>query len=171
MAPAPLEELFRLLSDAGLIDDLVAEDGVVHGRVRVDGTGADVDLTVDPELDVVDDLDPAALVDAVARVLAIGEARWRAVVDAAAAEIEEAAAEDGDVLEQTDLRDDMEIKSIVVFADATLLAFAAARQFPDSRILVQLDEEFEIENVEVAEDDGIETREFSSLDDLSGPAS
>ena len=52
-------------------------------------------------------------------------------------------------------------------------AVAAPRQFPDSRILVQLDEDFEIENVEVTEDDGAETIEFDSLDDLldhiSGP--
>lgn len=174
MAAAPLDDIVRLLSEAGLVDDPLAEDGIVHGRARIDAAGADVAVNVDPELDDVEEPDAAALVDAVARVLAISEARWRAVVDAAATEIEDATAEDGDILEQTDLRDDMEIKSVVVFADATLLAFAAARQFPDSRILVQLDEDFEIENVEVTEDDGVETLEFSSLDGLldhlSGPA-
>lgn len=174
MAVAPLQELVRLLSDEGLLDDLLAEDGIVHGRARLDGAGADVAVNIDPELDEVDDPDPGALVQAVARVLAIGEGTWRAVVDAAATEIEDATAEDGEITEQADLRTDMEIRSIVVFADAVLLSFAAERQFPDSRILVQLDEEFEIENVEVVEEDGADTLEFASLDELRdhlrGPA-
>ena len=80
-------------------------------------------------------------------------ARTTSEIEAVASEIEEAVADDGAIAEQTDLRADIEPKSLVVFADAVLLSLAAPRQFPDSRILVQLDEDLEIENVEVAEDE------------------
>ncbi|WP_106815743.1 cytochrome C5 [Microbacterium timonense] len=172
MAASALDSLLHRLSQSGLLDDPVAEDGIVHSRARLDGAGADVNVNVDPELEDVADPDVDALVDAVSRVLSMSERRWEAIVDSAATEIEDAVADD-DVTERADLRADMEAKSVVVFADAVLLSFAAPRQFPDSRILVQLDQEFEIENVEVTEDDGVLTMEFGSLDDLldhiSGP--
>ncbi len=77
------------------------------------------------------------------------------------------------MVEQIDLRDDLEATSVVVFADAVLLAFLAPKQFPDSRILVQLDDDLEVDGVEVRELDGSETIAFDTLDDLldhiSGP--
>jgi hypothetical protein len=95
------------------------------------------------------------------------------VIDEVAADIEDAVDDDAPVIDQTDLRDDLEATSVVVFADALLLAFDAPRQFPDSRILVQLDEELEVSGIEVRERDGVETVEFDTLDDLldhiSGP--
>ena len=173
MPVSALEALLLRISDSGLLDDPVAEDDVVHGRARLDGAGADVMVNVDPELDEVEDPDPDVLVAGVARTMAMSEAQWTTIVETVASELEEAVAEDGPIAEQTDLRADLEPKSVVVFADAVLLLLAAPRQFPDSRILVQLDEDFEIENVEVTEDDGAETIEFDSLDDLldhiSGP--
>ena len=76
------------------------------------------------------------------------EAQWKAVIEAIVDEIEDAV-EDDSVAEQIDLRDDLEVRSVVVFADAVLLRFEAPRQFPDSRILVQVDENSEVETVEV----------------------
>jgi hypothetical protein len=173
MANLALDSLLLRISDSGLLDDPVAEDDIVYGRARLDGAGADVMVNVDPELEDVDEPDAEVLTAAVARILAMSEAQWTEIVETVASEIEEAVADDGPIVEQTDLRADLEPKSVVVFADAVLLSLAAPRQFPDSRILVQLDEDFEIENVEVTEDDGSETIEFESLDDLldhiSGP--
>lgn len=166
MALTALEALLQRISDSGLLDDPVAEQDIVFGRARLDGAGADVMVNVDPELDEVDDPDPGILVAGVSRVLAMTESQWTAIVEAVATELEEAVADDGPIAEQTDLRAELEPKSVVVFADAVLLSLAAPRQFPDSRILVQLDEDFEIENVEVAEEGDAETIEFDSLDDL-----
>lgn len=153
MADLALQTLLDRLTETGLLDDPVIDDDFVCGRARLDGAGSDVMVNVDPELEDVDDPDPDALVAAVSRVLAIGESRWTAIVEAVSREIEEAVADVGPIAEQTDLRADIEPKSLVVFADAVLLSLAAPRQFPDSRILVQLDEDFDIENVEVAEDE------------------
>lgn len=173
MAGPTLEALLRRITDSGLLDDPVAEDDIVYGRARLDGAGADVMVNVDPEVEEVEEPDADALVAGVSRILAMSEAQWTAIVESVASELEEAVADDGPIVEQTDLRADLEPKSVVVFADAVMLSLAAPRQFPDSRILVQLDEGFEIENVEVTEEAGVETIESGSLDDLqdhhSGP--
>ncbi|WP_127818733.1 cytochrome C5 [Microbacterium sp. CPCC 204701] len=166
MARPALESLLRRISDTGLLDDPVIEGDFVCGRARLDGAGADVMVNVDPELDEADEADPAALLAGISRILAMSEAQWTTIVESVATEIEEAVADDGPIVEQTDLRADLEPTSVVVFADAVLLSLAAPRQFPDSRILVQLDDDFEIENVEVAVNDGAETIELDSLDDL-----
>lgn len=166
MANLALDALLRRISDSGLLDDPVAEDDIVYGRARLDGAGADVMVNVDPELEEVEEPDSEVLLAAIARVLAMSEAQWTEIVEAVAGEIEDGVADDGPIVEQTDLRAELEPKSVVVFADAVLLSLAAPRQFPDSRVLVQLDEDFEIENVEVMADEGSETIEFDSLDDL-----
>ncbi len=172
MAASVLDALHRRISDEGILDDAALGDGIVYGRARFHGAGADVTVNVDPELDDVSDPDSDALIDGVERILAMTESRWTALIETVATEIEDSIADD-QVVEQTDLRVDLEAASVVVFADATLLSLAAPRQFPDSRILVQLGEDFEIENVEVADGDGAETIGFASLDDLldhiSGP--
>ena len=102
----------------------------------------------------------------------MSESRWRTIIDEIVDDIEDAV-DDEPVAEQTALRDDLEATSVVVFADAVLLAFLAPKQFPDSRILVQLDEDLEVDGVEVRDLDGIETIEVDSLDELldriSGP--
>ena len=166
MALTALEALLQRISDSGLLDDPVAEQDIVFGRARQDGAGADVMVNVDPELDEVDDPDPGILVAGVSRVLAMTESQWTAIVEAVATEHEEAVADEGPHAQQPHPPAQLEPKSVVVFADAVLLSLAAPRQFPDSRILVQLDEDFEIENVEVAEEGDAETIEFDSLDDL-----
>jgi hypothetical protein len=66
-----------------------------------------------------------------ARVLAIDAATRRAIIDAIAREVEEAVG-DVEVIEKTDLRDDLDIRSVVIFAQTTLLSFATDRQFPES---------------------------------------
>ena len=169
-----LDTLLARIVESGLLEDPVAENGLVYGRASIDAAGTVVNVNVDPELDDCepDDIDPDALVAAVSRILAVGESRWRAVVDEVATDIDDAVG-DEPVIEQIDLRDDLEATSVVVFADALLLAFVAPKQFPESRILVQLDEELEVEGVEVRELDGTETIDFDTLDELldhiSGP--
>lgn len=169
-----LDTLLARIVESGLLEDPVAENGLVYGRASIDAAGTVVNVNVDPELDdrEPDDIDPDALVAAVSRILAVGESRWRAVVDEVATDIDDAVG-DEPVIEQIDLRDDLEATSVVVFADALLLAFVAPKQFPESRILVQLDEDLEVEGVEVRELDGTETIDFDTLDELldhiSGP--
>lgn len=154
MTSSELDTLLARIVASGLLDEPVAENGLVYGRATIDAAGSTVSVNVDPELEDdafdSDAFDPDALVDAVSRLLSIGETRWRAIVDEVAAEIDDAV-DDEPVIEQTDLRDDLEATSVVVFADAALLAFDAPKQFPDSRILVQLDEDHEIDGVEVRE--------------------
>ncbi|GAA2073185.1 cytochrome C5 [Microbacterium hatanonis] len=164
MTSPSLDALLDRISESGLLDEPVADNGIVRGRASLDAAGLEVTVNVDPELEEEDegdsdspDLD--ALIGGVTRTLAMSETQWRAVIDAIADEIGEAVADDA-VAEQVDLRDDLEATSVVVFADAVLLRFTARRQFPDSRILVQLDSDLEVETVEVEED-------AAELDDLA----
>lgn len=148
-----LDSLLARIVDSGLLDEPVAENGLIYGRASIDAAGTVVTVNVDPELGDDDDaLDDDALVAAIARILSVSESRWRAVIDEVADDIDEAV-DDEPVIEQIDLRDDLEATSVVVFADAVLLAFDAPKQFPDSRILVQLDDELEIANIEVRDRD------------------
>lgn len=176
MTSPALDALLTRIVESGLLEDPVAENGLVYGRASIDAAGTVVNVNVDPELEDDDehgeDVDHDALIAAVSRILSVGESRWRAVIDEVATDIDDAV-DDEPVVEQVDLRDDLEATSVVVFADAVLLAFLAPKQFPDSRILVQLDEDLEVDGVEVRELDGTETIDFDSLDDLldeiSGP--
>ncbi|WP_341976504.1 cytochrome C5 [Microbacterium sp. LWO13-1.2] len=153
MSSAQLDSLLARIVDSGLLDEPVAENGLIYGRASIDAAGAVVTVNVDPELqdeDDEDELDQDALIEAVSRILSVGESRWRAVIDEVADDIEDAV-DDEPVIEQIDLRDDLEATSVVVFADAVLLSFLAPKQFPTSRILVQLDDELEVDGVEVRE--------------------
>lgn len=71
-----------------------------------------------------------------------------------------------EVIEATDLRDDLSIRSVVVFADSILLSFAAEKQLPDSRIRAQLGENLEVEDIAIDDRDDIETIEFDTVDGL-----
>jgi len=169
MTSPALDALLARIVESGLLEDPIAENGLVYGRASIDAAGTVVNVNIDPELGDDDehgeDVDPDALVAAVSRILTVSESRWRAVIDEVATDIDDAV-DDEPVIEQIDLRDDLEATSVVVFADAALLAFLAPKQFPDSRILVQLDEELEVEGVEVRELDGTETVDFDTLDEL-----
>lgn len=169
MTSPALDALLARIVESGLLEDPIAENGLVYGRASIDAAGTVVNVNIDPELEEDDehgeDVDGEALVAAVSRILSVSESRWRAVIDEVANDIDDAV-DDEPVIEQIDLRDDLEATSVVVFADAALLAFLAPKQFPDSRILVQLDEELEVEGVEVRELDGTETVDFDTLDEL-----
>ena len=167
MASSLLDHLLARIVDSGLLDDPVAENGLVYGRATIDAAGAVVTVNVDPELeDDEETLDDDTLLAAIERILSVSETRWRAVIDEVADDIDEAV-DDEPVLEQIDLRDDLEATSVVVFADAVLIAFDAPKQFPDSRILVQLDDELEVANIEVRDREGAEA-EVIEFDDLDG---
>ncbi|WP_017203006.1 hypothetical protein [Microbacterium algeriense] len=173
MTSPALDTLLARIVESGLLEEPVAENDLVYGRAIIDAAGTAVNVNVDPELeDHEDDVDHDALVAAVSRVLSVSESRWRTIIDEIVDDIEDAV-DDEPVADQTALRDDLEATSVVVFADAVLLAFLAPKQFPDSRILVQLDEDLEVDGVEVRDLDGIETIEVDSLDELldriSGP--
>ncbi|MFY9712308.1 MAG: cytochrome C5 [Microbacterium sp.] len=149
MLSAQLDSLLARIVDSGLLDDPIVENGLVHGRASIDAAGAVVTVNVDPELeDDEDELDQDTLIEAISGILSVSESRWRAVINEVVDDIEDAV-DDEPVIEQIDLRDDLEATSVVVFADAVLLAFVAPKQFPDSRILVQLDEELQVDGVEV----------------------
>ncbi|MCY1009026.1 hypothetical protein OV079_26395 [Nannocystis pusilla] len=143
-----------------------ATDGIVVGAAHLPAAGADVMVNVDPELEERPDLDAGALLAGVRRILTITTAQWRQIVDAIAGDIEEAVGDEA-VIETTDLRDDLALRSVVVLPDAVLLSFAAPKQFPDSWIRAQLDEDLEVVEVIVDEkDDDVETVQFASVDDL-----
>lgn len=166
MTSPVLDALLARIVESGLLDEPVLENGLVYGRASIDAAGTVVTVNVDPELEAhEDDVDQEGLVEAISRILSVNETTWRAVIDEVVADIEDAV-DDEPVIEQVELRDDLEATSVVVFADAVLVAFDAPRQFPDSRILVQLDEDLEVSGIEVRDRDGAETVEFDSLDDL-----
>lgn len=164
---APLGALKDELARRALIAAPEIEDAFVYGPARFDAIGGDVMVNVDPEIEERGSVDVRTLADRVERVLGLAAPAWRAVVERTAAEIEEAVGAEP-VAEQTELRDDLELKSIVVFVDAVLLSFDAPRQFPDSVIRVLLDDDLAVDDVEIdARDEGdVDTLTFGSLDEL-----
>ncbi|WFR72311.1 cytochrome C5 [Prescottella defluvii] len=161
-----IDRLRDEIARTGLLTEPQSDDGFVFGTARMGAVGTDVTVNVDPDLDERSDVDTGALLAAVERVLTVTKARWDRIVDSIAEEIEEAVG-DEQVIEATDLRDDLALRSVVVFPDAVLLSFAAPKQFPDSWIRAQLDEDLGVDGVIVDEkDDGIEVVEFDSLDAL-----
>lgn len=164
MQQEQLEPLRDLAAASGLVSDPQIGDGIVYGRSRLPATGDEFTLNLDPEEE--DGFtDPATLIASAARFLAIDAATWRAIIDAIAQEVEEAVG-DVEVIEKTDLRDDLDIRSVVIFAEMTLLSFAADRQFPDSWIRAQLAEDYEVDGIAVDERNQVETVAFDTLDDL-----
>lgn len=151
-ADAPLDELLARIVADGVLDDPVVDGAAVQGRASLEAAGAVVAVRVDPELEDTDDVDVDALLESLDRILSMRESRWRALIDEVADEIEEATADD-EITEDTDLRSDLEAASLVVFADAVLVGLRAPRQFPDARVIVQLDDDLEIEDVQVDERD------------------
>ncbi|MDC0672290.1 hypothetical protein [Nannocystis radixulma] len=161
-----IDQLRDEIARSRLLSAPYAADGIVIGGARVPAAGADVMVNVDPELDERPDLDEGALLAAVERVLTMTTAQWQRIVDAIAEDIEDAVG-DQNVIETTDLRDDLALRSVVVLPDAVLLSFAAPKQFPDSWIRAQLSEDLVVDDVVVDEkDDDIETVQFESGDDL-----
>lgn len=148
-----LSDLQRRLSTEGILDEPTIGDGFVSGRAHFTTAGNDVTVHVDPDLEEADEdqVDVRALVERVSKVLALPEARWRQVLDRIAEEIEDAVGDPDAVAEKTDLRLDLEVHSVIVLPDSAVLSFAAPRQFPESWIRAQLDDELEIEDVFVDE--------------------
>lgn len=166
-----IDQLRDEIVKSGLLSASYADDGIVIGGAHVPAARADVMVNVDPELDERPELDEAALLAAVERVLTMTTAQWRRIVDAIAEDIEDAVGEQS-VSETTDLRDDLTLRSVVVLPDAFLLSFAAPKQFPDSWIRAQLSEDLVVDEVIVDEkDDDIETVPFEPVDDLRDPLS
>ncbi|KYJ96745.1 MULTISPECIES: hypothetical protein [Microbacterium] len=155
MASSALDSLLARIVESGVLEDPVSANGQISGRALIDAAGTTVTVTIDLELeDHLDgEVDQDGLLDGVTRILGVNEGRWRAIIDEVAADIDDAV-DDEPVAEQTDLRDDLEATSVVVFADALVLSFLAPKQFPDSRVVVQVDEDLQVEDVEVREGDG-----------------
>lgn len=165
---ADLRALADALANRRLIASPKIEDDFVYGLTRFEAIDAEVMLNVDPEFEEHPDLDTADFVTKVEGVLEITALEWRDIVDSIATEIEDSVGSEP-IAEQTDLRDDLVLASIVVLVDAVLLSFDAPKQFPDSIVRVQLDDDLRVEDVAVeahGEDDDGETITFENVDEL-----
>lgn len=167
---ASLNALAQELTRRGIVASPEVEDTFVYGLARFAAIDAEVMLNVDPEPEEQEgEPEPPALADLAERVLSIPTAEWKVLLDRVASEIEEAVESD-DVIETADLRDDLVLRSVIVFIDAVLLSFDAPKQFPDSSVLVQLDADLAFEAVEVEPDEddeeGGESIEFSTVEEL-----
>ena len=160
-----IENLRDDIVSRGLLDDPQVSDGIIFGRAHVDAAGAHVWFNVDPELEEDAAPDATALLRGIERMLTISTEQWQSVIAEIVGEIEDAVG-DEPVDETTDLRDDLALNSVVIFAEATLLRFEAPRQFPDSWIQVQLDDDLALEDLAVEPKDEDDAVEFDSLDDL-----
>lgn len=162
----PIDRLRDEIARSALLTAPQVGDGFVFGTGRMRSLGTEVTVNVDPELDDRAGFDTGVLLAAVERLLTVTPQRWDRIVDSVAEEIEDAVG-DQPVHETTDLRDDLSLTSTAVFHDALLLSFATPKQFPDSWIRVQLDDDLSVEGVAVDDkDDDTEVVEFGSLDDL-----
>jgi hypothetical protein len=154
------------IASSGVLTDVEVRDEIVVGRARVLAAQADVWVNVDPELEDGGVPDAAVLLPRIVQILSVSPTQWGVIIDQIVGEIEEAVG-DEPVKEATSLRSDLVLKSVVVLAGATLLRFEAPRQFPDSWIHAQLDEQLALDDLEVAARDvDAETMSFNTVDDL-----
>ncbi|KQQ49460.1 hypothetical protein [Plantibacter sp. Leaf314] len=151
---ASLTALAEELTRRGLVASPEVEDTFVYGLAR----DAEVMLNVDPEPEEQEvEPEPAALADLAQRVLSTPTAEWKVLLDRVVSEIEESDELD-EVVETAELREDLVLRSVIVFIDAVLLSFDAPKQFPDSSVLVQLDADVAFEAVEVEPDEELVRR-------------
>lgn len=148
-----------------LLQNVEADDGFVVGSVRFQPAAADIPVNVDPELADNPVMDTDTLIANTQRFLAMPVDSWKQLIDEIALEVEEAV-EDDEVDEPRDLRDDLRLHSVAIFADAVLLSFVAPQQFPDCWVRAQLSVGLALEDISIDENDGVETIEFKPLDDL-----
>jgi len=154
------------IASSGVLTDVEVRDEIVVGRARVLAAQADVWVNVDPELEDGGVPDAAVLLPRIVQILSVSPTQWGVIIDQIVGEIEEAVG-DEPVKEAISLRSDLVLKSVVVLAGATLLRFEAPRQFPDSWIHAQLDEQLALDDLEVAARDvDAETMSFNTVDDL-----
>lgn len=154
------------IANSGVLTDVEVSEDIVVGRARVLAAQADVWVNVDPELGDGDAPDPAALLRGIDQILGVSPTQWGQIIDQIVGEIE-AAVGDEPVQETTSLRSDLLLKSVVVFAGATLLQFEAPRQFPDSWIHAQLDEQLALDDLAIdAREVDAEAVPFNTPDDL-----
>jgi hypothetical protein len=167
MTSPVLAQLVDRIRSEEILDEVTADGAVVHGVARFEAAGADVTVNVDPELDGTDDVDVDvdALVVSLHRVLGASEATWSTMLAAIADDLEDMV-DEGPAAADKDLRQELEARSLVVLADATLLRLEAVRSFPGARIVVQIDDDYEVQLVEVQQIEEIETRSFDRVDDL-----
>lgn len=148
-----------------LLQNVEADDGFVVGSVRFQPAAADIPVNVDPELADNPVMDTDTLIANTQRFLAMPVDSWKQLIDEIALEVEEAV-EDDEVDEPRDLRDDLRLHSVAIFADAVLQSFVAPQQFPDCWVRAQLSVGLALEDISIDENDGVETIEFKPLDDL-----
>jgi len=161
-----IHKISEAIASSGVLTDVEVREDIVVGRARVLAAQAEVWVNVDPELQDGEAPDVAALLHGIDQILGISPTQWELIIDQIADEIE-AAVGDEPVQETTSLRSDLILKSVVVFAGATLLRFEAPRQFPDSWIHAQLDEQLALEDLAVdAREVDAETVSFNTVDDL-----
>ena len=161
-----VHQLRDAIASSGVLADVEVREDIVVGRARVSAAQADVWVSVDPELEDGDAPEATALLRGIDRILGVSPRQWGEIIDQVVGEIE-AAVGDEPVQEATRLRDDLVLKSVVVFAEATLLRFEAPRQFPDSWIHAQLDDQLALDDLAVdAREGDAETAPFNALDDL-----
>lgn len=164
METIQIDQLCTIVAASGLVANPQISEGFVFGRARLPAADVDININLDPEIDE-GGSNADTLVANAARFLSIEADAWRAIIEAIAKEIEEAVG-NAEVIETADLREDLVIRSAVIFADTILLSFAADKQFPDSWIRVQLGEGLEVEDIMVDDRDDIETAHFDTLDGL-----
>lgn len=145
-----LTRLADEITALGLLEDVTVGEETLRGTGRFAATDSSILVIVDPELEETGGVDAEAVVASLQGILALAGSRLDAIVDEIARDIEESVG-DAAVDERTDLRDDLDLVAVTVFADASLLEFAAPRQFPTARLQAQLGEGLELEDLEVVE--------------------
>lgn len=145
-----LARLADEITALGLLEDVTVGPETLRGTGRFAATESSILVIVDPEPEETGGVDSEALVASLQGILALAGPRWDGIVDEIAGDIEESVG-DAAVEERADLRDDLDLVAVTVFADASLLEFAAPRQFPTARLQAQLGEGLELEDLEVVE--------------------
>ena len=154
---ATLEDLAAAVAELPTAEEVeIVDDTFVAAYIDFAAVGSTVGLNVDPDFDEQegeeDVVNVEALIATTKRLLAVSAEHWQTIVDEVVEEIE-AAVGDEEVEEKTPLADDIELASLAVFTDAVLVGFVAHQQFPDSMIYVQLDEDFEVEDIAIESDE------------------
>lgn len=80
----PIDRLRDEITGSGLVTAPQSGDGYVFGTARMQATGTDVNVNIDPEFDDRPDTDTPSLLAAVERVLTVADGHWRRIVGSVA---------------------------------------------------------------------------------------
>lgn len=149
-----LTALAEALTATGVLTEVQADEGFVHGDAVLGATGAEITLNVDPDPDEVGlELAVDTLVSRSVALLAVTPEQLGQVVAVVAEELEAALAEE-EIEQVVDLREDLTVVALIAMPKDAGIVFLAPTQFPNGGITVVVDDAYEVQEIQLEGMDG-----------------